>query len=131
MGERIIIIGAGQAGLQIAESLRAEGFNGEILLLGEEGVAPYQRPSAVESLARRRAASERLTLRGPEAFSPRKTSTCASAPTSPRSTSPRAKSRWPMARCCRWTGLAFATGAGRAARNPEAPTCPASACCAS
>ena len=68
MGERIIIIGAGQAGLQIAESLRAEGFDGEILLLGEEGVAPYQRPPLSKAWLAGETATEKLTLRGPEIF---------------------------------------------------------------
>lgn len=38
------IVGAGQAGLQVAESLRRGGFQGELVLLGEESSLPYQRP---------------------------------------------------------------------------------------
>jgi len=41
---RILIIGAGQAGLQIAESLRKGGYEGELCLVGEEAWPPYQRP---------------------------------------------------------------------------------------
>jgi len=44
MNERMVIVGAGQAGLQIAESLRAEGFGGAIELLAGEKLPPYQRP---------------------------------------------------------------------------------------
>jgi len=40
----ILIVGAGQAGVQIAESLRQEGFGGELSLIGEEPHPPYQRP---------------------------------------------------------------------------------------
>jgi 3-phenylpropionate/trans-cinnamate dioxygenase ferredoxin reductase subunit len=40
----VVIIGAGQAGYQTAESLRQEGYEGSITLLGEEPSAPYQRP---------------------------------------------------------------------------------------
>jgi len=40
----IVIVGAGQAGIQIAESLRQEGFDGELLLIGSEAHLPYQRP---------------------------------------------------------------------------------------
>jgi 3-phenylpropionate/trans-cinnamate dioxygenase ferredoxin reductase subunit len=40
----IVIIGAGQAGLQVAESLRQEGYRGVITLLGDEAYAPYNRP---------------------------------------------------------------------------------------
>lgn len=42
--ERIVIIGTGQGGQQMATSLRQEGFEGEILMLGEEPGLPYQRP---------------------------------------------------------------------------------------
>lgn len=41
---RIVIIGAGQAGAQFALSLRQENFNGQILLIGEEKYLPYERP---------------------------------------------------------------------------------------
>ena len=40
----MVIVGAGQAGLQAAEALRAEGWAGEITLLGDETHAPYHRP---------------------------------------------------------------------------------------
>jgi 3-phenylpropionate/trans-cinnamate dioxygenase ferredoxin reductase subunit len=44
MTEKIVIIGAGQAGLQTAATLRAEGYTGALALVGEEPFAPYQRP---------------------------------------------------------------------------------------
>ena len=44
MPEKIVIIGAGQAGGQAAQSLRSGGFEGTITLIGEEPHAPYQRP---------------------------------------------------------------------------------------
>jgi 3-phenylpropionate/trans-cinnamate dioxygenase ferredoxin reductase subunit len=47
MGEspkRIVIVGAGQAGGQTAYSLRQYGYEGEIVLVGEEPAPPYQRP---------------------------------------------------------------------------------------
>ena len=42
--EPIIIVGAGHAGFQLAASLRQHGFEGAIVLIGDEGVLPYQRP---------------------------------------------------------------------------------------
>jgi 3-phenylpropionate/trans-cinnamate dioxygenase ferredoxin reductase component len=39
-----IIVGAGLAGAKAAETLRAEGFDGRLLLLGEEAERPYERP---------------------------------------------------------------------------------------
>jgi len=40
----MIIIGAGLAGLTVAETLRAEGYEGGITLIGDEPHPPYQRP---------------------------------------------------------------------------------------
>lgn len=40
----VVIIGAGHAGVQAAESLRVEGYQGKVLLLDKEPHLPYQRP---------------------------------------------------------------------------------------
>ncbi len=40
----MVIVGAGQAAGQAAASLRQEGFEGEIVMLGDEAHPPYQRP---------------------------------------------------------------------------------------
>lgn len=42
--ERVVVVGAGQAGAWVARTLRAEGFAGQIVLVGEERVPPYERP---------------------------------------------------------------------------------------
>ncbi len=39
-----VIVGASLAGAKAAETLRAEGFDGRILLIGAEPVRPYERP---------------------------------------------------------------------------------------
>ena len=39
-----VIIGASQAGGWIARTLRTEGFEGRIVLVGEENYLPYERP---------------------------------------------------------------------------------------
>src|SRR6478736_2858392 len=39
-----VIVGAGFAGAKAAETLRAEGFDGRIVLVGAEGERPYERP---------------------------------------------------------------------------------------
>ena len=44
MSDTIVIVGAGQAGSQLAVSLRTEGFAGKIILIGAETQPPYQRP---------------------------------------------------------------------------------------
>ena len=40
----IIIVGAGQAAGQAAASLRQEGYDDRIVMIGDETVPPYQRP---------------------------------------------------------------------------------------
>jgi 3-phenylpropionate/trans-cinnamate dioxygenase ferredoxin reductase subunit len=42
--ERIVIVGASLAGASAAETLRAEGFSGEVVLIGTETELPYERP---------------------------------------------------------------------------------------
>ncbi|MGH9104173.1 MAG: NAD(P)/FAD-dependent oxidoreductase [Acidimicrobiales bacterium] len=39
-----VIVGAGLAGAKAAETLRKEGFDGRVVLLGEEPCRPYERP---------------------------------------------------------------------------------------
>ena len=39
-----VIVGAGLAGAKAAETLRAEGFDGRLLLIGDEAERPYERP---------------------------------------------------------------------------------------
>jgi 3-phenylpropionate/trans-cinnamate dioxygenase ferredoxin reductase subunit len=41
---RVVIVGAGAAGLAVAETLRRHGFTGAVTLIGEECTAPYDRP---------------------------------------------------------------------------------------
>lgn len=40
----IVIVGNGQAGIQLVDSLRTEGYPGRITVIGEEAYFPYQRP---------------------------------------------------------------------------------------
>ncbi len=42
--ERVVIVGGGHGGFQMAANLRSEGFAGAITLIGEEPGLPYQRP---------------------------------------------------------------------------------------
>jgi 3-phenylpropionate/trans-cinnamate dioxygenase ferredoxin reductase subunit len=41
---RVVVVGAGQAGASAAGSLRDQGFDGELVMIGEEPMAPYERP---------------------------------------------------------------------------------------
>ena len=40
-----VIVGGGLAGAKAAETLRAEGFDGEVVLFGDEAERPYERPA--------------------------------------------------------------------------------------
>jgi 3-phenylpropionate/trans-cinnamate dioxygenase ferredoxin reductase subunit len=44
VASNVLIIGAGQAGFQVAASLREKGFAGSVTLVGDEPHLPYQRP---------------------------------------------------------------------------------------
>ena len=41
---RVVVVGAGAAGLTAARTLRNEGFSGDVVLIGEEPAFPYARP---------------------------------------------------------------------------------------
>lgn len=63
----VVIVGGGQAGYQIAASLRTEGFDGPITLIGDEPHAPYQRPPLSKAFVTGKQDQTRLLLR-PESF---------------------------------------------------------------
>jgi len=65
--ERIVIIGAGQAGVQAATTLRAEGFAGMIQMVGDEAYVPYQRPPLSKTYLMGTMERDRLFLK-PDAF---------------------------------------------------------------
>lgn len=60
----IVIVGGGQAAASTAAKLRSLGYQGDITLLGEENVAPYQRPPLSKAYLLGDMPLERLTLRG-------------------------------------------------------------------
>jgi 3-phenylpropionate/trans-cinnamate dioxygenase ferredoxin reductase subunit len=64
---KIVIIGAGQAGAQAVASLRAEGYSGAITLVGDEPFPPYQRPPLSKAYLAGDFARERLFLK-PDSF---------------------------------------------------------------
>ena len=59
----IVIIGAGQAGASLAITLRAKGYKGDVTLIGEEPVPPYQRPPLSKKYLLGDMALDRLYLR--------------------------------------------------------------------
>lgn len=63
----VVIVGAGQAGYQCAESLRVEGYEGDITLVGDEPYLPYQRPPLSKDYLLGNTDAERIQYR-PIAF---------------------------------------------------------------
>ena len=66
--EPMVIVGAGQSGLQVAESLRAGGYEGRVVMLGEEPHPPYHRPPLSKAYLAGEAEAAQLTIRGPDAL---------------------------------------------------------------
>lgn len=67
MTDGIVIIGAGQAGVQAVTTLRAEGFSGDLTLIGDEPFPPYQRPPLSKAYLAGDFTRERLFLK-PQSF---------------------------------------------------------------
>ena len=64
----VVIVGAGQAGFQVAASLRAGGHAGPIQLIGTEAHPPYQRPPLSKGLLLGKMERERLLFRQPNFY---------------------------------------------------------------
>lgn len=75
MNEPIVIIGAGQAGIQLADSLRREGHEGPITLIGAESEPPYQRPPLSKAYLLGEMDAARLPLRADTFYEQRNVTT--------------------------------------------------------
>ncbi|HXC29386.1 MAG TPA: FAD-dependent oxidoreductase [Stellaceae bacterium] len=64
---RVVIVGAGHGGFQIAASLRQNGFDGAVVLIGDEPHLPYQRPPLSKDYLDGKIGFDLLQMR-PEAF---------------------------------------------------------------
>jgi 3-phenylpropionate/trans-cinnamate dioxygenase ferredoxin reductase subunit len=65
--KRTIVVGGGQGAGQLVASLRQEGYDGEIMMIGEEPQLPYQRPPLSKAYLLGELPVERLLVR-PEKF---------------------------------------------------------------
>jgi 3-phenylpropionate/trans-cinnamate dioxygenase ferredoxin reductase subunit len=68
MVDGALIVGGGQAGVQLAASLRSEGYPGPITLVGAENALPYQRPPLSKGYLLGAQTREALVLRKREFF---------------------------------------------------------------
>ena len=67
MGKGVVIVGAGHAGGTAAALLRQYGYEDPITLIGEEPIAPYQRPPLSKAWLKGEADADSLALK-PESF---------------------------------------------------------------
>lgn len=64
----VVIVGAGQAGAEVASALRQGGYSAPITLLGQEPYAPYRRPPLSKDYLAGKATREQLYVKPPEAY---------------------------------------------------------------
>jgi len=60
---KIVVVGASLAGVRAVETLREEGFDGELTLVGAESHLPYDRPPLTKEILRGEWQADRLALR--------------------------------------------------------------------
>lgn len=65
---RVVIVGAGKAGSECAFALRKLGHGGEILLLGDEPAAPYERPPLSKAFLTAGTPPENFRIRKPDLY---------------------------------------------------------------
>lgn len=66
--QRAVIVGASHAGAQLAASLRQEGWDGEVVLVGNESALPYQRPPLSKAYLADKCALAELAIRSAEFY---------------------------------------------------------------
>jgi len=69
---RVVIAGAGHAGGSVAAMLRQLGFEGSIVLIGDEPIPPYERPPLSKAWLKGEASAESLALRPAEFYGTQK-----------------------------------------------------------
>ena len=73
------IVGAGLAGAKAAEALRAEGFDGNIVLLGAEPHRPYERPPLSKAYLQGSADRDTVFVHPPEWYADHRIDTTVTA----------------------------------------------------
>jgi 3-phenylpropionate/trans-cinnamate dioxygenase ferredoxin reductase subunit len=72
MLQNVVIVGAGQAAAQAIDTLRRRGFDGSIVLVGDEEHEPYQRPPLSKHYLAGGLDHDRLRVRPPQFYSDRR-----------------------------------------------------------
>lgn len=66
--DEIVVVGAGAAGATTAETLRRQGYEGRLTVVGAEPHPPYDRPPLSKQILSGRWEPDRVRLRAPEAY---------------------------------------------------------------
>src|SRR5688572_28902956 len=66
--ERVVVVGASLAGLSALETLRQEGYEGELIAIGAEPVLPYDRPPLSKQVLQGQWEPEKANLRDQEQY---------------------------------------------------------------
>ncbi|MFJ3497058.1 NAD(P)/FAD-dependent oxidoreductase [Streptomyces sp. NPDC086091] len=64
----LVVVGAGAAGVTTAETLRRQGYDGRLTVVGAETRPPYDRPPLSKQVLAGRWEPDRVRLRAPEAY---------------------------------------------------------------
>ena len=119
-----VIVGGGLAGATAAETLREEGFDGRVMLIGDEADLPYERPPLSKGYLLGKAGRE-LGVRAPGELVRRERRRPAPRHTRSRVDRPRRSggSSWPTARTCRTSGCCSPPARAAHPRTCRAPSC--------
>ena len=110
--QTIVIVGASLAGAKAAETLREEGFDGRIVLLGDEPERPYERPPLSKDYLRGEAERDKVYVHDEGFYADARHRAAHLGRTRRRRSTPaRARSRSPTASGSRYDRLLLATGA--------------------
>ena len=121
----------GLAGAKAAETLRDEGFDGRVVLVGERGRPPVRAAAAVEGVPARRVRA-RDGVRAPRGLLRRARHRAAHGSRAPRRSTGRARrSCWTTASRCATTRCCWPRAPSRAGCRSPAPTSTACCTCAS
>lgn len=66
MAHRTVVVGAGIAGVSAAAAMRRSGYEGDIVLLGEESELPYRRPPVSKEIVRGEKTPDEIRIKKPE-----------------------------------------------------------------
>ena len=114
----VLVAGAGLAGARCAETLRAGGYAGRIVVAGDEPHAPYERPALSKELLAGTRDAASLTLRAPAFWAERDVELRLGAPVD--EVDPARRRARVGGASVRWRHLVLATGS-RARRVPGLP----------